>query len=299
MPLSVILTAFLGLLSLLLSFRHFDDTAVSTYNCDTVEVVGSKFLNNTASGALADLPFRINAGGIAFSSHNPPSVIASLRVTDCVFTNNSALQTAVNRTTTQNTALKRYSGRGGGLGAALGTIEHLHISVENCTFAGNTAKVFGGGLYIITISNATHHHYSVINCTFLENAASSAGGGVGLSLLFGKRLDTMNQVQLKNSTFVRNRAGNFGGGAYILSGNAYLLLNQQARGIVYISHLHTDVATFHVTTGGSGGVGNHTLVEDCKFLANEAPEHGSAVAMVPLTTYFDYRQLGIIVFKNK
>ena len=66
-----------------------------------------------------------------------------------------------------------------------------------------------------------------------------------------------------------------------------------------MSHLHTDEATFHVATGGSGGVGNHTLVEDCKFVANEAPEHGSAVAMVPLTTYFDYRQLGIIVFKNK
>ena len=82
LPLSVILTAFLGLLSLLLSFRHFDDTALlaCSYNCDTVEVVG---LNNTAHRALADLPFRINAGGIAFSSHIPQSVNASFRV-DCL-----------------------------------------------------------------------------------------------------------------------------------------------------------------------------------------------------------------------
>ena len=54
-----------------------------------------------------------------------------------------------------------------------------------------------------------------------------------------------------------------------------------------------------VPIGGSGGVGDHTLVEDCVFLANAAPGHGSAVAMVPLRTYFDYRRLGVTIFRNK
>ena len=190
------------------------------YNCADVEVVGCEFLNNTASGALVDLPFRINAGGIAFSSHydEPQLVNASFQVIDSVFTNNSALQTAVNLTTTENTALKRYSGRGGGIGAALGATEDLHISIENCRFTGNTAKVFGGGLYMITVSNATRHRYTIENCTFLGNTAGTAGGGLGLSLLFDEGAKTMNLVQLKNSTFERNCAGNFGGGTYILSG---------------------------------------------------------------------------------
>ena len=50
---------------------------------------------------------------------------------------------------------------------------------------------------------------------------------------------------------------------------------------------------------GDHGVGNYTVVEECVFLENEAPEHGSAVAMVPLRTYFNHRRLGITVFRNK
>ena len=207
--------------SALTSCRHFSGTAVSVYNCATVEMVGSEFTNNTSNGAHADLPYRINAGGLSYSSYYdaPQSVNASFSVKDCTFTNNSALQTAVNLTHTENTARKRYSGRGGGIGAALGTIEELHISVENCTFTRNTANVLGGGLYIITLSNATQHSYNIENCTFVENTANTAGGGAGLSLLFGDGASTSNLVQVKDSTFMRNKAENFGGGAYIVLGN--------------------------------------------------------------------------------
>ena len=63
-----------------------------------------------------------------------------------------------------------------------------------------------------------------------------------------------------------------------------------------------NVASLHVADvvmiGGDGGVGNYT-VEGCVFLENEAPEHGSAVAIVPLWTYFNYGRLGIIVIRNK
>ena len=189
--------------SALTSCRHFSDTAVSVYNCATVEVVGSEFTNNTSHGAHEDLPFRINAGGLSYSSHYdaPQSVNASFRVKDCMFTNNSALQTAVNLTTTEN----RYSGRGGGIGAALGTIEELHISVDNCTFTRNTANGFGGGVYIITLSTATQHSYNIENCSFVENTANTAGGGLGLSLLFSEGANTSNVVQVKDSTFVRNQ----------------------------------------------------------------------------------------------
>ena len=177
-----------------MSCRHFSGTAVSVYNCATVEVVGSEFTNNTSHGAHADLPYRIDAGGLSYSSHYdaPQSVNASFRVKDCTFTNNSALQTAANLTITDSRARKRYSGQGGGIGAALGTIEELHISVENCTFTRNTANRFGGGLYILTLSNAIQHSYKIENCTFVENKATIAGGGLGLPLLFGKEASTSN-----------------------------------------------------------------------------------------------------------
>ena len=54
-----------------------------------------------------------------------------------------------------------------------------------------------------------------------------------------------------------------------------------------------------VTIDEDGQVGNLTVVEGCVFLENEAPEHGSAVALVPLWTYFNYGRLRIIVFRNK
>ncbi len=54
-----------------------------------------------------------------------------------------------------------------------------------------------------------------------------------------------------------------------------------------------------VTIDEDGQVGNLTVVEGCVFLENEAPEHGSAVAMVPLRTYFNHRRLRIAVFRNK
>ena len=190
------------------------------YNCATVEVVGSEFTNNTSHGNHADLPFRINAGGLSYSSHYdaPQSVNASFRVKDCMFTNNSALQTAVNLTTAEIIARKKYSGRGGGIGAALGAIEGLYISVENCTFTRNTANVLGGGLYIGTLSNATQHSYNIENCTFSENKANIVGGGLCLSLLFDEGTNTSNVVQVKDSTFMRNRAEKFGGGVCILRG---------------------------------------------------------------------------------
>ena len=179
-------------------------------------MVASEFLNNTAHASLTTLPFSISAGGIAFSSHNAQFVNISFRVSDCAFADNSALQTASRLTTTENTALKRYSGRGGGIGAALGATGGVYISVENCTFTGNTAQVFGGGLYIIT--NATRHNYTIVDCTFVDNTADTAGGGLGLSLLSEEHANTTNLAQVKNCNFVDNCGRIFGGGMYILPG---------------------------------------------------------------------------------
>ena len=207
--------------------RYFNDTPVAVYNCDTVEVVGSEFLNNTAHGTLVDLPFRTNAGGIAYTSvERPQSVRSSLVITDCVFKNNSAHQSvAESRDPTQSRVRSIFTGRGGGVGAAFGLAENVDILVENCSFTGNAADVFGGGLYINTISGATHNHYTINNCTFVENVASLGGGGISLTFTPNGSPNTTNRMELKRTTFVRNVAGLSGGALYLFPGTYSMLPN--------------------------------------------------------------------------
>ena len=199
--------------------RHFNDTPVAVYNCDTVEVVGSEFLNNTAHGTLVDLPFRINAGGISYTSFKrPQSVNASLWIADCMFTNNSALANVVRLDPTQSRLHSLHTGRGGGIGAAVNFIEKLDILVENCSFTGNKAQLFGGGLYVNTVTNAVHHHYTILNCTFMENVAVSGGGGIALSFVPNGTRYTTNRMDLRHTKFVRNRAEMDGGAVYMFPG---------------------------------------------------------------------------------
>ena len=56
----------------------------------------------------------------------------------------------------------------------------------------------------------------------------------------------------------------------------------------------------HTHVGEGAGRGNDVLVEDCKFVANEAPHHGSAVIVLPpLKSYFNYGRFRTTVFRDK
>ena len=201
------------------SFRHFNATPVSVYNCDTVKVVGSKFLSNTAHGMTPDRLFRTYAGGIAYTSHNQSeSTEHSLLITECLFINNSALQAVEHDPTQRNyKRLYWYTGRGGGIAAAVGWVENINILIEDCTFIRNMANLYGGGLYITAEHRATNHHYTITNCTFVENVARG-GGGFGLTFFPSGRYDTMNQIILRNTTFLRNSVAENGGAMHLISG---------------------------------------------------------------------------------
>ena len=82
--------------------------------------------------------------------------------------------------------------------------------------------------------------------------------------------------------------------------------NARVRIYTRCSNLHfctlnnvTGLRVTDVNIDEDGRVGNLTVVEGCVFLENETPKHGSAVAIVPLRTYFHYGRLGITVFRNK
>jgi len=75
-------------------------------------------------------------------------------------------------------------------------------SVTNCTFSGNTAY-YGGGIYNDSSSHVT-------NCTFSGNSANYGGGMYSSGV----------SPAVTNCTFSGNTASNYGGGMYNFGGSA-------------------------------------------------------------------------------
>jgi parallel beta-helix repeat protein len=125
----------------------------------------------TITGGNADGPYPDDRGGGMFIKwYSTPTV------TNCTFTNNSAL------------------GNGGGMCTGVdGT-----PTVANCTFTGNSAGEDGGGMY-----NGYYSSPTVTNCTFTGNSAGYDGGGM---CNYGESSPTVTSC-----TFSGNFAGEGGG----------------------------------------------------------------------------------------
>jgi Right handed beta helix region len=99
----------------------------------------------------------------------------------------------------------RATGNGGGVNSS-GV-----LTLRNCTFAGNTASGFGGGLAIAAGGRA-----DLTNCTFSSNAAATQGGGLYNA--------STGPTTLTNCTFSKN-AANLGAGLYIAVNTSATLTN--------------------------------------------------------------------------
>ena len=75
-----------------------------------------------------------------------------------------------------------------------GIFNQATLTVTNSTFSGNSAGVYGGGIYNV---NGT---VTVVNSTFFNNSAGAYGGGI---------LINSGTVKVNNSTFSGNSAGTF------------------------------------------------------------------------------------------
>ncbi|MCS6804523.1 MAG: pectinesterase family protein, partial [Blastocatellia bacterium] len=108
------------------------------------------------------------------------------------------------------------TGQGGGI-----RNQASHLTLTNCTVSGNSADLFGGGIYnssVLTVINSTvldnsaddsgggifnTHTLTVTNSTLSSNSASFNGGGI---------FDSGGRVEITNSTVAHNSADDFGGG---------------------------------------------------------------------------------------
>ena len=141
----------------------------------------------------------------------------------------------------------------GGSGIFGGGMLNLNSSptVTNCTFSGNWAFLFGGGMYNEISSNPT-----VTNCTFSGNGAGFRGGGM-------YNLDSSPTVT--NSTFSGNMTSDAGGGMYN-SGGSPTVTN---------CIFSANSATPDKFGGGFGGgmfneISSSPTVTNCTFSGNTA-----------------------------
>ena len=180
-------------------------------------------------------------GGIKFNSNRADVV---LRISNCVFRYNSAIQSgALHSTVTLFLTDSTFENNqaSGSSGAATIGGQDTGFLVRGCTFAGNMAKNGeGGSLSLSSSGNEAESEFS--NCTFFENSASVNGGAVKIN-------KDPKSVQFSHCSFIANFAGHSGGAISML------------RNATVISDVSLKSRSFR----------------ECKFFRNQAESRGGAI----------------------
>ncbi len=124
--------------------------------------------------------------------------------------------------------------------------------VTNCTFSGNSASHYGGGMYNESSSP------TVTNCTFSGNSASHYGGGM---------YNESSSPTVTNCTFSGNSAGDIGGGMF----------NDQSSPTV-TNCTFSDNITVNYGGGGMSNDQSSPIVTNCTFSGNSAQEYGGGMS---------------------
>ena len=197
-----------------ISTREFKEAVLDIFNCHHVLLNSVHLHNNSGNGRLLESN-RGNTGGIALGYDTLPADYTNptLTLSNSIFTNNEA-NGFLNpeKAVTGNV----YLGRGGGVGLFMNErIQDININITNCTFLRNRARLFGGGLYILTTSYVTVQHRAFISgCHFVGNMARSGGSGVQLSFLGFGDVHRPHSFAFTDCHFIQNQSPS-GGGIYI------------------------------------------------------------------------------------
>ena len=148
------------------------------------------------------------------NNHNTNS---SYLINDCTFKGNRAsskIATDQNSNVYVRVSQERYeqhAGYGGGIYISMrGLSFNNSVTVENCTFVGNSA-VRGGAISALFHNRASHNFLYVKWCTFKENHASLTSGGALLLSFYSVGGEIANNsILIQNTNFIGNSA-EFGG----------------------------------------------------------------------------------------
>ena len=94
----------------------------------------------------------------------------------------------------------------------------LNAILSNCIFEGNSARSFGGGVYILPGGGAGISHRVLLEqCLFISNHAGICGGGVQVTYPTAGPRDNPHLVTFVDCNVTNNTAPFNGGGMYISS----------------------------------------------------------------------------------
>jgi len=213
-PVYYILHSYYVFMRLLLLTREFKEAVLDIFNCHHVFLDSLYLHNNSGTGRLLESN-RGNTGGIALGYDMLPAdyITPNLTLSNSAFIDN---EVGGFLNSEKAVADNVYLGRGGGVGLFMNEINYdIDINIVNCTFAGNRARLFGGGLFILTRSSVNVQHRAYITgCEFVGNRAHSGGSGVQLSFLGVGDVNDPHTFVFTDCRFTQNQSPS-GGGIYI------------------------------------------------------------------------------------
>ncbi|MDO5847936.1 MAG: Ig-like domain-containing protein [Methanobrevibacter sp.] len=244
--------------------------AISSLSGSTLEVNDCNFINNTRASSYA-------MGGAIYATN------AAVKVNGSKFINNSAVNSAddngfafggavfvqgggnltvVNTEFTTNKANSKNNNAQGGAIFAWNNVES--VSVENCTFTGNSA-VNGGAIYTDNNTELTVKGSNFTGNSAIDDTVVGSGGAI-----FSE-----GNLNVDNSTFVGNNATN--GGAIYAAATSNKTVTVKDSEFSKNTATHTDDAK-----GGEGGaillIGSiDASVSGCTFEDNTAKYYGGAI----------------------
>ncbi|MFH1371724.1 MAG: right-handed parallel beta-helix repeat-containing protein [Planctomycetota bacterium] len=155
-------------------------------------------------------------------------------------------------------------------------------TVSNCTFSGNSAGERGGGIY----NNDSSSSPTVTNCTFTGNSAGGSGGWGDNG--GGGMFNRSGSPTVTNCTFSGNSAGYFGGGMYNSDSNSLTVTNctftvnsADLGGGMFNNDSSPTVTNCTFSGNSAGGMFNYLnsnpTVTNCAFSGNSADYEGGGM----------------------
>ena len=213
----------------------------------TVQVVDSRFINNTVSRS-----HWLGSGGlqVIFNKTSNLKTITNYTILNSKFINNGNIS---DKDMKRNIAETLLCERGGAIRIILSDhfFRDCSITLKNNTLEANHA-VFGGGAFLYVTLSTSNSKVKILNNSFLSNTVLASGGGLEIGYVaYGHTIPVNNTCSIVNSSFINNTALSGGG------------LSTYSSSIRHISH-HNRY--------------NKLSCKNCRFEGNSAP-CGAAVSV--------------------